>query len=71
MIKTVVDSFGQLNCGLPAQQLSNIFRKKSSKIQNVKLPTSGNINTHNKHYAHLVLLKDILQTWNTYDLPLK
>jgi hypothetical protein len=47
MIKTVVDSFGQLNCGQPAQQLSNIFRKKSSKIQNVKLPTSGNINTHN------------------------
>jgi hypothetical protein len=31
-MQTVVDSFGQLDCGQPAQQLSNIFRIVQSPL---------------------------------------
>ena len=79
MIQTVVDSFGQLDCGQPAQQLSNIFRiVQSPLLLDAKtVPKSKMLNS--QHQATLilmtlctfVLLKHILLTWNTYDLLLK
>jgi hypothetical protein len=54
MIKTVVDSFGQLDCGQPAQQLSNIFRiVQSPLLLDAKtVPKSKMLNS--QHQATLI-----------------
>jgi hypothetical protein len=56
MIKTVVDSFGQLNCGQPAQQLSNICRIVQFPLLLVaeRVPKSKMLNS--QHQATFILI---------------